>query len=93
MPVGPHILCDEATSQSAPSARTSTGMLGTLWHASTSSLPPTCTIPAAQGVIAYTGSYGSCKDRHKGLTGHLYNATSAKVRGQDINTHTYTQLV
>ena len=42
MPVGPHILCADATSQSAPSARTSTGMLGTLWQASTSSLPPTC---------------------------------------------------
>ena len=42
MPVGPHILCADATSQSAPSCCTSTGMLGTLWQASTSSLPPTC---------------------------------------------------
>ena len=45
MPVGPHILCADATSQSAPSCCTSTGMLGTLWQASTSSLPPTYTMP------------------------------------------------
>lgn len=41
MPVGPHILCEEATIQSAPSRCTSIGMLGTLWQQSSSTLAPT----------------------------------------------------
>ena len=41
MPVGPIILCDDATIQSTPSACTSTGMCGTDWHASSSTLAPT----------------------------------------------------
>jgi hypothetical protein len=42
MPVGPHILCAEATIQSAPMLRTSTGMFGTAWQQSSSSRAPTC---------------------------------------------------
>lgn len=42
MPVGPHILCEEATIQSAPSRCTSIGMLGTLWQQSSSTLASTC---------------------------------------------------
>lgn len=42
MPVGPHILWEEATIQSAPSRCTSMGMLGTLWQQSSSTLAPTC---------------------------------------------------
>mmetsp|Transcript_18153 Transcript_18153/g.51202 ORF Transcript_18153/g.51202 Transcript_18153/m.51202 type:complete len:238 (+) Transcript_18153:542-1255(+) len=41
MPVGPHILWLDAAIQSAPSAWTSTGMCGTDWHASSSTLAPT----------------------------------------------------
>jgi hypothetical protein len=40
MPVGPHILWLEATSQSTPSACTSTGMCGTDWQASSSTRAP-----------------------------------------------------
>ncbi len=42
MPVGPHILWLDATIQSAPSAWTSTGMLGTLWQQSSSTRAPAC---------------------------------------------------
>ena len=42
MPVGPHILCAEATIQSAPRACTSMGMCGTDWQQSNSTLAPTC---------------------------------------------------
>ena len=40
MPVGPAILWADATTKSAPSVRTSTGMAGTDWHASSSSTAP-----------------------------------------------------
>ena len=55
MPVGPHILCEDATNQSAPSCCTSIGMLGTLWQASTSSLPPTYAAP--QSTVADEHTY------------------------------------
>mmetsp|Transcript_13962 Transcript_13962/g.52364 ORF Transcript_13962/g.52364 Transcript_13962/m.52364 type:complete len:227 (-) Transcript_13962:686-1366(-) len=40
IPVGPHILCPDATIQSTPSCCTSIGMCGTDWHASNSTLAP-----------------------------------------------------
>mmetsp|Transcript_18993 Transcript_18993/g.61928 ORF Transcript_18993/g.61928 Transcript_18993/m.61928 type:complete len:234 (+) Transcript_18993:447-1148(+) len=50
MPVGPHILCPEATMTSAPSVCTSTGMCGTLWHASSMrSAPCSCASSATSG--------------------------------------------
>mmetsp|Transcript_13662 Transcript_13662/g.57086 ORF Transcript_13662/g.57086 Transcript_13662/m.57086 type:complete len:205 (+) Transcript_13662:589-1203(+) len=52
MPVGPHILCPLATIQSAPRACTSTGMWGTLWHASSSTFAPT---PRAAAMTLSTG--------------------------------------
>mmetsp|Transcript_5373 Transcript_5373/g.16351 ORF Transcript_5373/g.16351 Transcript_5373/m.16351 type:complete len:204 (+) Transcript_5373:1104-1715(+) len=54
MPVGPHILCPEATSQSAPSACTSTGMCGTLWHASSSTRAPTALAASTTSVTGLT---------------------------------------
>ncbi|CDF40081.1 unnamed protein product [Chondrus crispus] len=39
-PVGPHILCADATKKSHPMAPTSTGMCGTDWHASTRTMAP-----------------------------------------------------
>mmetsp|Transcript_975 Transcript_975/g.2694 ORF Transcript_975/g.2694 Transcript_975/m.2694 type:complete len:201 (+) Transcript_975:571-1173(+) len=53
MPVGPHILWPDATIQSTPSAWTSTGMCGTDWHASKSTLAPTA---RAAATTAGTGS-------------------------------------
>ncbi len=40
MPVGPHILCDEKARKSQSRARTSTGMWGTDWAASTIASAP-----------------------------------------------------
>jgi len=40
-PVGPHILCPLATKKSQPRLRTSTGMCGTDWQASTRTVAPT----------------------------------------------------
>ena len=40
IPVGPHILCPDATIQSTPRVWTSTGMCGTDWHASSSTFAP-----------------------------------------------------
>mmetsp|Transcript_43754 Transcript_43754/g.126399 ORF Transcript_43754/g.126399 Transcript_43754/m.126399 type:complete len:223 (-) Transcript_43754:409-1077(-) len=51
-PVGPHILCALAASQSTSRALTSTGMCGTLWHASKSTFAPTA---CAEATISSTG--------------------------------------
>mmetsp|Transcript_22211 Transcript_22211/g.40875 ORF Transcript_22211/g.40875 Transcript_22211/m.40875 type:complete len:211 (+) Transcript_22211:654-1286(+) len=40
IPVGPHILCPEATKKSTPSSWTSTGMCGTDWQASSRTRAP-----------------------------------------------------
>ena len=42
MPVGPHILCELPTIQSAPSRRTSTDMWGRDWQQSRRTRAPTC---------------------------------------------------
>jgi hypothetical protein len=53
MPVGPSILWELATTQSTPSAWTSTGMCGTDWHASRSTRAPT---PRARATTVGTSS-------------------------------------
>mmetsp|Transcript_57345 Transcript_57345/g.132118 ORF Transcript_57345/g.132118 Transcript_57345/m.132118 type:complete len:212 (-) Transcript_57345:513-1148(-) len=53
-PVGPHILCPEATSQSTPRARTSTGWVGTLWQASSSTRAPRARAAAATSATGFT---------------------------------------
>mmetsp|Transcript_33484 Transcript_33484/g.107628 ORF Transcript_33484/g.107628 Transcript_33484/m.107628 type:complete len:212 (+) Transcript_33484:683-1318(+) len=52
-PVGPHILCPDATKKSTPRRPTSTGMCGTDWHASSSTRAPT---PCAAATISPTGA-------------------------------------
>jgi len=54
MPVGPHILWLLATSQSAPSFCTSTGMCGMLWQASARTFAPTAWAFSATHEIGFT---------------------------------------
>jgi hypothetical protein len=56
-PVGPHILCEEATRKSAPSVVTSTAMLGTDWQQSSSTCMGRPSV-RWQGGDACWGGYG-----------------------------------
>ena len=59
MPVGPHILCPDATIQSTSRLRTSTGMCGTDWHASSKILAPGACFARISATRATSSSHPS----------------------------------